>query len=52
MKRAPASNLASPRPGATICSPTGRWSAVKPQGMEIAGLAVSVMAWTIISQST
>ena len=44
MKRAPASSLASPRPGATICRPTGRWSAVKPQGMEIAGHAASVIA--------
>ena len=42
--RAPASSLASLRGGATICSPTGRPPAVKPQGSDKAGQHTSVIA--------
>ena len=41
---APASNCASPRGAATICSPIGRPDAVKPQGSDSAGQHASVMA--------
>ena len=41
---APARSFASPRGGATICSPTGRPEAVKPQGSDSAGQHTSVIA--------
>jgi MFS family permease len=41
---APASSFASPRGGATICRPTGRPLAVKPQGSDSAGQQASVIA--------
>ena len=42
--RAPASSCASPRGAATICRPTGRPEAVKPQGSDSAGQQTSVIA--------
>src|SRR6266404_9994230 len=41
---APARSWASPRGGATICSPTGRPDAVNPHGNDSAGQQTSVIA--------